>query len=217
MGTTSENSEFPQEFRPNGGQAPDLKVVDGVVADPFDDLDSLKCPQDFAEGATKKLLTRVPVRRPRSTDWFMVHRDRDYRGDFKLAENKDESESYLIAPHLYGALEGEPTVHRYTLFTAINRNGTVFLYPVRLQEPDGKWNSWHRSQHEAAELAMKGWLRMTSNKDIGGYDLREAIANFAKPDWGDLPPFNKLVRIAFRDFLIDNVEHVYLKRLRGEI
>jgi hypothetical protein len=88
---------------------------------------------------------------------------------------------------------------------------------VRQPGRDGKWNSWHRSQQEAAERAMRAWLRMIANKDIGGYDLLETVGNFANPDWADLPPFVELVRIAFRDFLIDGVDHLHLKRLRGEV
>jgi hypothetical protein len=114
-------------------------------------------------------------------------------------------------------LDGEPTLHLYTIFTAINRAKTVFLFPVRQQERDGKWNYWHRSQQDAAELAMRNWLRMISNKDIGGYDLVEAPGIFTGPDWGDLPSFAELMRIAFRDFLVDDVDHIHLKRLRGEL
>jgi hypothetical protein len=84
-----------------------------------------------------------------------------------LLENKDETETYLVTPSMAIELDGEPTLHRYMLFTAVNRNKTVFIFHVQMQEPDGKWNSWHRSQNEAAEFGMKEWARMISNKDIG--------------------------------------------------
>ena len=41
-----------------------------------------------------------------------------------------------------------------TLFLAINRQGTVFFWPVRLPSPDGKDIEWWRSAREAAEMAM---------------------------------------------------------------
>jgi hypothetical protein len=219
MPTNTEDDEFSQQFRPNDAtKAPRLKAVDGKILDPFDDLAGLMCDQSFNEtGGAKRLLTRVPVRRPRVTDWFMVHPDPAYRGNFRLCENKEESETFLVLPPVAAVLDGEPTLRLYTIFTAINKQRTIFLFPVRLQERDGKWNSWHRSQYDAAERARQTWLRMISYKDIGGYDLLEAPGNFAKPDWSDLPSFAELLRIAFRDFLIDDVDHIYLKRLCGEV
>jgi hypothetical protein len=109
----------------------------------------------------------------------------------------------------------EPTLHHYEVFTAKNSNGTTFIFPVRLAGKDGKWNSWHRSQHDAATLAMEQWIRMLSNKDIGGYDIKTS-GRKAEPDWGTLPPFNELLRIAFRDFKIEVSDHPYVRRLRDE-
>jgi hypothetical protein len=212
------NSKTTQFSQPES-EAPHLKIVDGKIIDPFDDLQSLMCRQDFSDsGGAKKLLTRVPVRRPRVLDWFMVNPDPDYYGDFSLCEDRDENETFLVAPTIAEALDGEPTLHDFTIFTAVTRSKTVFLFPVRRPGRDGKWNSWHRSQQDAAKRAMCSWVRMTANKDIGGYDLREGtFGNFTNPDWADLPPFRELVKIAFRDFLIDSVDHLHLKRLRGQV
>ena len=41
-----------------------------------------------------------------------------------------------------------------TLYTTITRQGVVSLWPIRLPLPDGRYNEWHRSAAEAAELAM---------------------------------------------------------------
>jgi hypothetical protein len=97
----------------------------------------------------------------------------------------------------------------------MNSNGTVFVFPVRLAGEDGKWNSWHRSQHDAASLAMSQWIRMISNKDIGGYNLKTSNRK-TEPDWSVLPPFKELLRIAFRDFIIEAPDHPYIRRLRDE-
>jgi hypothetical protein len=132
-----------------------------------------------------------------------------------LIEDKDEGEVYIVTPQMREDLCDEPTLHHHEVFTAINSNGTVFIFPVRLASPDGKWNSWHRSQHDAAELAASQWIRMMSNKDIGGYNLRSSTRK-AEPDWSTLPPFKELLRIAFRDFKIETPDHPYIRRLRDE-
>ena len=54
-----------------------------------------------------------------------------------------------------------------TLYTAINRQGVVFLWPVRLPGPDGKVNEWWRSAGEAAELAMTKWVRVKAEHELG--------------------------------------------------
>jgi hypothetical protein len=192
-----------------------LNRVNGRVPDIFDDLEKLKVGQDFETGAASVLLRQVPVRKAKSTDWFRVCPDPGYRQTMSLIENKDESEVYIVAPQMRAELCDEPTLHNYEVFTAKNSNGTPFIFPVRLAGKDGKWNSWHRSQHDAATLAMEQWIRMLPNKDIGGYDIRTSNRK-TEPDWSTLPPFNELLRIAFRDFKIETPDHPYVRRLRDE-
>ena len=39
----------------------------------------------------------------------------------------------------------------------------------------------------AAEKAMTKWMRVKANMSLGAYDLWEAQATFAEPEWPDLP------------------------------
>src|SRR5215470_19700969 len=97
------------------------------LPDPFD-LANLRLPQSFAEGnAVKKLLRTVPVRKPNPQDFVRVHSSPAYRGDFPIIELKDEREDYLVAGPLVAELVGE--FKAKTLFTAVNRQGVVFLWP----------------------------------------------------------------------------------------
>ena len=101
-----------------------------------------------------------------------------------------------------------------TLFTAINRQGVVFLWPVRLPGPDGKTNEWWRSAREAAELAMTKWVRIKANMSLGAYEMFTAESVMQDPEWPDLT-FAELLRIAFRDRIITSPDHPVVKRLRG--
>jgi hypothetical protein len=49
---------------------------------------------------------------------------------------------------------------------------------------------------------------------LGAYEMFEAEGVMADPKWPDLP-FMELLRIAFRDRMIDRVDHPVIKRLRG--
>ena len=183
------------------------------VEDPFDNLDNLRLTQDFVETVgVKKLLTTIPVRRPNPQDFIRVHADPAYREAFPAIELKDERELCERGPIERGASSTECV--SATLFTTINRQGVVSLWPVRLPGPDGKTNEWWRSAREAAELAMAKWVRIKANMSLGAYEIFSAASVIQDPTWPELP-FNELLRIAFRDRIISSPDHPVVKRLRG--
>ena len=97
-----------------------------------------------------------------------------------------------LLPDIARELPGEflPVV----LYTAINRQGVIRLWPVRLPAPDGRVNEWHRSAREAAILAMERWIRVKANMPLGAYDIFEASSTIPDPDWPSLS-FEDLLRI----------------------
>jgi hypothetical protein len=129
------------------------------------DLAALRLPQDFgASIGSKKLLTTVPVRRPTRQEYIRVHPDESWRLQTAVLTVEEDRESYLVAPTLWGDLasEARPT----TLFTALNRQAVLFLWPVRLPGADGRLNPWHASALQAAELAMSAWIRLQANQGL---------------------------------------------------
>jgi hypothetical protein len=188
-------------------------VAASTTPDPFTDLSQIRLDQSFADTCgVKKLLTTIPVRKPLAQDFVRVHPDPEYRGSFPIIDLKSEREIYLVTRQMAPTLVGEcvPVI----LFTAINRQGVVFIWPVRLPGHDGKTSTWHQSAHEAAERAINGWVRVKANMSLGAYDIFEAEASLQKPEWPDMP-FNELLRIAFRDRLVDRIDHQVVKRFRG--
>jgi hypothetical protein len=182
------------------------------VADPFD-LASLRLNASFIETAgVTKLFTTVPSRRPGPQEFVRTHPAADYCADFAMIDLKDEREDYLVRPEIVPELTGEVVFK--TLFTAINRQGVVFLWPVRLPTPDDRKTEWARSQREAAEVAMAKWTRMKANMSLGAYEITIAESVVAEPEWPELT-FQELVRIAYRDRMITSIEHPVIKRLRG--
>ena len=173
----------------------------------------MRLDQSFTETAcVKKLLTTVPVRKPSAQDFVRVHPAPEFRDNFPIIEIKDEREEYIVTASLVPELAGEFVTK--TLFLAINRQGTPFFWPVRLPAPDGRDLDWWRSSREAAELAMKSWVRVRANMNLGAYDLFVAESAIPDPEWPTLG-FWELIKIAFRDHLIDRIDHPVIKRLRG--
>jgi len=183
------------------------------LPDPFD-LAGLRLSQNFTETTgVKKLLTTVPVRKPNPQDFVRVHPSADYRADFAMIELKDEREEYIVRGRdLIGELAGEITPK--TLFTAINRQNVVFLWPVRLPDPDGRQMEWHRSAREAAEIGTTRWVRVKANMALGGYEMFVAESAMAEPVWPEVT-LQELIKLAFRDRLIETIDHPVIKRLRG--
>ncbi len=181
---------------------------------PFDPS-SLKLSQNF--GATlgvKKALVTVPVRKPGRQDFVRVHTDPDYRLETAVLELKEERETYLVARELWEELPSELTPK--VLFTTINRQNVLTLWPVRMPGEDGRLDDWNASALEAAEMAQQQWVRVAANMSLGAYDIFEATGHLDDPTWPDYD-FQKILEIAFKGRFIESEDHPVLRRLRGEL
>jgi hypothetical protein len=186
--------------------------------DPFDPA-ALRLSPDFnASIGVKKVLLTVPVRKPDKAWFVRVHPDSAYRLQTAVIELKEDrgGETFLVAQALWPVLATEATFSPRALFTAVNRQGVVFLWPVRLPRSDGRHDEWSRTALEAANMAMKGWVRVVANMGLGGYEVFESTGPLPQPEWPDRP-FRELLRIAFKDNLIESQDHPVLRRLRGEV
>jgi hypothetical protein len=188
-------------------------MTDDKAPDPFDP-ESFRLDQNFAETVgVKKLLTTVPVRKPNKQDFVRVHPDLAYRlSPAAIIEKKEDRETYLVTPAIANELPGEFV--QATIYTAINRQGVVQLWPVKLPGPDGKYNEWHRSAAEAAEKAMGHWVRVAANMSLGAYEILQATGDLPEPKWPALS-FKEILNTAFRGYIVDSLDHPLVKRLRG--
>lgn len=194
-------------------------MTDATKSDPtnpFDNLLALRLNQSYADTVgVKKLLTTVPVRKPNRQDFVRVHPDAGYRlTPAAIIEVREDREVYLVTPNMAQVLPGEFST--VTLFTTINRQGTLQLWPVKQPGPDGKHNEWHRSAAGAAERAMNKWVRVTASMSLGAYEIFEASGDLPEPVWPDVS-FQEILKIAFREYLVDRAEHPLVQRLLGVV
>ncbi len=161
------------------------EIQTGIAPDPFNPA-ALRLDLSYAETVgVRRHLTTVPVRKPNRQEFFRVHPEPSYRlTPAAIVELKEDHETYLITPAIAQQLPDELAVA--TLFTAINRQGVLFIWPVKLPGPDGKQIDWHRSAAEAAEMAMSRWCRLKANMSLSAYDLFEATGDLPEPDWPEL-------------------------------
>jgi hypothetical protein len=146
-----------------------------------------------------------------------VHPDTQYHLPTALIALKDSGErgeTYLVAPHLWPQLQEESTFAPHQLFTTINRQQEVFLWPIRMPGLDGKRDAWSESAYNAAQEAQSAWVRIQSRRQGGGYIvLRSGYTD--SPQWPTVS-LQDLIDIAFRDHMIASWDHPVLQRLRGE-
>lgn len=177
------------------------------------DLDSLKLSQDFHKQlGVEKVLIRVPVRKPTKQEFIRVNPDPNYRLEAGVIELKEDREIYLLSPSVREQMPGEWIPVR--LYTAINRQGVVFLWPVRLPNPDGRANPWHESAQEVADLAQTEWVKVVADMDLGAYQPFKAMADLPEPKWPE-QTFQALIEVGFRGKLIQGMDHPVVSRLLG--
>jgi hypothetical protein len=131
-----------------------------------------------------------------------------------LLEQKDTRESYLVMPDV--AHQISELVKAVQLLVAIDRQGNVCLVPIPLPGEDGNRNPWHESLAQAMELAKSKWIRIAANMSGGAYDVFEARADLAPPEWPDYE-LDALVEVAFRGKIIKDLDHPIIQSLLGKV
>jgi hypothetical protein len=187
---------------------------DGVVPNPFDPA-RLRIGQRFSEGQdVRQVLVSVLVRKPQRQEFVRVHPDPEMSVAVALLELKADRQTFLVDPALAPTLPGEAVSKM--LYTAVTSTGTIFLWPVKLPDEQDRLDEWNSVAHQAAELAITKWVRMSANMAAGCYDVLEAKAAFRDAAWPDAP-LAKLLEIAFKNKFIGDHDHIVLRRLRGEV
>jgi len=182
----------------------------------FADLEAIRLsPEDTAEIGTREILTRVPVRKPGKTEFVRCHPDASMALAVTIYMDRDERDDvYFVAPQMRGALAED--LRPVLLQLTISRRGVLFIWPLTLpSEENPLGRSWHESARKAAEIAKTTWVRVTADKALGGYRVRQAEGKLPEPEWPTDKSFNELLTIAFADRIIMTEDHPIVRQLRG--
>lgn len=187
-----------------------------TAPDPLDpgDLTSFAINEDTGETFVKKALTTVPVRKPPKESFMRTSKDENAWKTYSMIELKEEGKCYLLSQPIAAALEaaGESTLIKARLVPAVDRQGNLFLWPLKVSDRE---NDWNLSAYRAAVMAREKWVRVQANMAAGAYDTLVAKIQNADPAWPD-EDFGTILKIAFEGRVITQWEHPVLKELRGE-
>ena len=192
---------------PNDGEKP---------FDPFTP-ENLRIDQSYLlQAGTKTHLLHVAVRRPRKQEFIQVHPGEEYHTVQALVELDEERDTpYWVPPNLLSEID--PSVYKlFDLYLAINRAGVVFLWKVRIPDSSEKVNAWHSTARDAVLFGKEKWIKLVPDTNEGCYHVEEPVSKLSEPVWPKLPLI-ELMRLAFKNLVIDGPGHEILKRLRGEI
>jgi hypothetical protein len=185
----------------------------GPTFDPFDP-EALRV-SSMAGIEVEQVLTTVPVRKPKRTEFFRVHPDHVLDTHLLERDTGMEKDSYLVTPEVQHLVVSE--LRPVRLFTAITKHGTVFLWPVKLPtDENDRLRRTSDSALQGADQAKTLWTKLVWNRHLGAYELFKAKGDLGEPQWPD-KSFRDLIEIAFRSNLIDRGDHEVIRELSGEI
>jgi hypothetical protein len=194
-----------------------IKVVDNeqkIGPDDATDFESLFRDPSLGDGITDTNFTTISIGKPK--EFFRTVPDPAYRRRTEIYRHKPEGvidESfYLIDPAMQGFIdEARPC----TLVTVIDRLGVPQLWPIGLPKDGGKDMKAWASARVAAKVGFDKWVKIVWVKNA--YKTREALDGYSPdPDYSKLPPFLKLVELAFgAEGVIRDKSHPIYQNLMG--
>ena len=178
------------------------------------DLEEVSLRQDFDSMVNAKPVTAaVHVRKPRRQEWFRIHPDLDWRFSTMILVLKDgiHEEFYLVNRTIVGAIRDE--IQPMMLFTVVNAQHEVFIWPVRLPK-DGRTDNYMDTDMRAVRNAETTWTRRFWVPQSRSHKITSGAFD-DEPVWPAIG-FKELRKVAFKDYYIADLDHPILRRLRGD-
>lgn len=205
-----------QRERATLNDPPNFATATPDPIDPLGDLTQLRLDQSFTNQVTgKTVLTTIAVRKPNRHEFVRVRPGDEWKFETATLVDGESREVYLVDRNLWVALS--PELQPTALVLAMSRVSPVpFLWPCRLPGADGRPNRWHESALEAVKIAEQQWCKVVADMAAGCYVPSVAVGDLPEPVWPELL-LAELLKLAFKDRFIRDVNHPVLRRLRGEI
>jgi hypothetical protein len=184
-----------------------------TTTEPIDPFDPANLRISSAEIPTERVITTVPVRRPKRDEFFRVNPGEDYTMDAWVIDRDEDQETYLIMPAYIDPLLDVARPAR--LFTCISKRGTPFIWPAKIPPETGPGRRWAETALKIAEEAKQLWVRMTGDRGLGGYEMIRARGNLDDPKWPELT-FREMLRLGFENRIVDRFDHPVIRELNGE-
>ena len=193
------------------------KEVNEKKKSPFS-ISNLKVSADYSQSIkAERHHLRMSCRKPGKPEWIRID-TRPHRSDiFWLYEDKHQAggknELYLLHPTVVESVGDD--AFKAAIYVTVNRQMDPFLWPCRLPDEE-RANEWHTTLQLAAEAAKEQWVRVRANMGVGGYEYHTLGPDVVPAD----PVFPKesleeMLELAFRDYYIQDPDHIVIRKLEG--
>lgn len=180
-------------------------------------LKDLILPNEPEEVTLENLLMDVRFTKPKNRQFIRTHPGDLARNNNSygfLEDNDFGKTTYIVSQNIFEQFRSY--CFRAKLVTCIDRQGRVFLWPLKIDK-NKKENSWNRSARDAALLAETNWLsKLPHYSGAKSYEFQKAAGNLGEPDWPSTD-FDDLMRIALKNYYIHDQTHPVIQKLLGYI
>jgi hypothetical protein len=183
---------------------PKIATPDGVVTNPFANLDALRNPQDYDEFLGGEVVSQFAVRTLKDSVHLRVNPNPSYTlvGQYTVSTRNG---TYFVYPQFRDALG--PLPRRCNLHVAVNGHGEYFLLLIKQPNPGHEDNPWYTTARAVAAAAAQGWVKVTKPPGAdGGWGYIPVRHNMFEPTWPE-KPFEELLASAFPDRVVNKIDH----------
>ena len=192
------------------------KNLNKISLDDLDDeidIEKYAFRQDpVGAGKLQGQVTFVPVQRPHPQSWVFIPPEPEWRCSVAVIELKQQREVYLVKPEVALSL-GDEVSHRL-LVPYQDREGGLFLWPVRLTDSRGNMDSWSTSALRICQEFTNQWIKVKAKMSSGSYEVIIAPVPVPPPEWPD-GGLKFLINRAFKNRIINDQNDPVVRKLRG--
>ena len=157
-------------------------------------------------------LVEIPVRKPKKDEWFRVHLDYQQQGG--ILELDSLNKLYWVSKKMQSQVEHDPCFTYRLCVLAVSRQGAPFIWPVKTNsKAGGTGDKFVRVPFAAMILGKEKWTRLYWSQERSEYQI-ESSELLDEPKFPD-KPFPELLKLAFKDTVIDTVDHPAILDLKG--
>jgi hypothetical protein len=184
----------------------------------FDNLDSIRRPSPTDLLDEKQVDVHLPVRKPKPREHFRICDDPSMSMNLTVYIHKPEGsmdeETFFVMPNMETHLREQEELRIVQIVLCRTLSGALFLWPLPVHDGDGPARSHITSARSIAREALAKWVRMKWRRSDNAYFMLVAEDAQTEPQWPD-KPFSELLKLAFKDKVIDSRDHPVMKELRG--
>ena len=156
-----------------------------------------------------RVLRPVSCRRPRCGEWFRVRPGDDWISETAIFRDAKRRTRYLVSQFIWDDLRDR--ISRTTIRVCQSWSGETFLWAIPHITQMGMHGRWAESADDIAGMAEDKWCMLAPVVSAERFAVWEAEEPGVLPAWSARPLW-QLIVFAFRDRVIESVDHPALRR-----